>query len=72
MAWLVAKWVKTGARKIAVAFYDALTIGTDYVEQGVVKYEELHKKREIKLLNKLAQKHNYKVASLEECYKFSS
>jgi len=56
--------VKAGARKIAEAFYDALTKGIEYVEHGAIKYQEQEKNREIILLNKLAQKHNYKLASL--------
>jgi len=56
--------VKAGARKIASAFYDALTKGIDYVEQGAIKYQEQQKQREINFLNKLAKKHNYNLASL--------
>jgi len=51
--------IKAGARKIAEAFYDALTKGIDYVEQGAIKYKEQLKQREIGLLNKLAKKHNF-------------
>jgi transposase len=51
--------VKAGARKIASAFYDALTKGMDYVEQGVEKYTEQLKQKELHLLNKLAKKYNY-------------
>jgi hypothetical protein len=54
--------IKAGARKIAEAFYDALTKGTDYVEQGAVKYMEHQKQRELKLLHQLAKKHNCKFA----------
>lgn len=49
--------VKAGARKIAEAFYDALTKGIDYVEQGCEKYLEQVRQNEIRLINKLAKKH---------------
>ena len=51
--------VKAGDRKIAATFYDALTKGMDYVEQGAIKYTELLQQREIRLLNILAIKYNY-------------
>jgi len=54
--------IKAGARKIAEAFYDALTQGIDYVEQGAIKYKEQLQQREIYLLNKLAKKYNYEFA----------
>ena len=53
--------IKAGARKIAEAFYDALTKGIDYVEQGAIKYKEQLKQRELHLLNKLAKKYNYNI-----------
>lgn len=55
--------VKAGARKIAEAFYNLLTQGTQYVEQGVKKYEEKLKQREINHLLHLA--HKYKLQVLE-------
>lgn len=53
--------VKAGARKIAEALYDALTKGIDYVEQGAEKYLEQIKMNEIRLMNKLAARHNFKL-----------
>lgn len=53
--------IKAGARKLAIAYYNALTNGTEYVEQGIRKYEEQIKQREIKALKKLAGKHNFKI-----------
>ena len=50
--------VKAGARKIAEAFYDALTKGVEYVERGAEKYLEQLRDNEIRIINKLAQKHN--------------
>jgi transposase len=45
--------VKAGARKIAIAYYDALTKGMEYVEAGAEKYMEQIKLNEIRLMNKL-------------------
>ena len=57
--------IKAGARKLAVAFFNALTKGTDYVEQGTKKYEEQIKQREKAVLYKLAKKHNMKLIEKE-------
>lgn len=54
--------IKAGARKIAQAYYLALTKGIDYVEQGVEKYLEQQKQREIYMMKKLAKKHSYNIA----------
>lgn len=49
---------KAGARKIAEAYYNVLTKGQEYVEQGVLKYQEFIEKKEIVIIKKLAKKHN--------------
>ncbi|MDR3296683.1 MAG: IS110 family transposase [Prevotellaceae bacterium] len=51
--------IKAGARKIAIAVYNALTRGMDYVEAGAAKYQEQLAKRELYALRKLALKHNF-------------
>ncbi|MGZ5135455.1 MAG: IS110 family RNA-guided transposase [Flavitalea sp.] len=56
---------KAGARKLAEAYYNALTRGTEYVEQGTKKYEEQLKKKEIAVLKRLAQKHNVQILEKE-------
>jgi hypothetical protein len=53
--------IKAGARKLASAYYNALTKGTDYVEQGTKRYEEQIKQREKAALYRLAKKHNLEV-----------
>jgi purine-nucleoside phosphorylase len=53
--------IKAGARKLASAYYDTLTKGSDYVEQGTKKYEEQIVKREKAALKKLAKKYNMQV-----------
>lgn len=53
--------IKAGARKLAVAYYNALTKGIDYVEQGVKKYEEQLKLRQKKTLYKMAKKLNVEI-----------
>jgi transposase len=55
--------VKAGARKIALAYYDALTKGLEYVESGAEKYMEQIKRNEIRLMNKLAAKHNFTICA---------
>jgi transposase len=56
--------IKAGARKIAIAVYNAVTKGLDYVERGTVKYAEQLDLRERRTLQKLATKLNYQ---LVEC-----
>lgn len=53
--------IKAGARKVATAFYNLLTKGPAYVEQGVRKYEQDLKEKEQKYLRKLATKHGMKL-----------
>ena len=55
--------VKAGARKLAEAFYNLLTEGADYVEQGVKRYEEQLQEREQAFLIKLAKKHGLQLLS---------
>jgi len=49
---------KAGGRKLAEAFYNVIMHGVEYVEQGIAKYEQLIKQREVATLKKLAKKHN--------------
>ena len=53
--------IKAGARKLATAYYNSLTRGTDYVEEGIKRYEEQIKQREKAALYRLAKKHNLEV-----------
>lgn len=53
--------IKAGARKIASAYYNMIVKGKEYVEQGIIKYEEKLKTRELKVLALLAKKHNLKL-----------
>jgi transposase len=50
--------IKAGARKIASAYYNIITKGQEYVENGVKQYEAKLKDREIRLISTLASKHN--------------
>lgn len=52
---------KAGARKIAEAFYYTLLKGVEYIEQGVGKYKEKLEANELKIIRKLAQKHNFQL-----------
>ena len=58
--------IKAGARKLAMAFFNALTKGTDYVEQGTKKYEDQIKQREKAALYRLAKKHNMQLIEKQE------
>jgi transposase len=53
--------IKAGARKIATAYYNIITKGKDYVENGIQKYEAMINARELHLLNFLATKHNFQL-----------
>lgn len=57
--------IKAGARKLAEAYYNAIRKGIDYVEQGVKKYEEQLKLREVSILNRLAKKHKMQLVEIQ-------
>lgn len=57
---------KAGARKVAEAYYNILTKGVAYVEQGIKQYEEQLKQREIGLLKKLAKKHQVQIVEKQQ------
>lgn len=57
---------KAGARKIAEAYYNILTKGVAYVEQGIKQYEEQLKQREMAILKKLAKKHQVQIVEKQE------
>lgn len=56
--------IKAGARKLAEAFYNLLTKGAEYVEQGTRRYEEQIKQKEKLHLERLAKKHNMQLTSI--------
>jgi transposase len=58
--------VKAGARKLACAFYNLHTKGVEYVEQGLVKYNDQLKTWEQSMLEKLAAKHNLKLVPMPD------
>jgi transposase len=51
--------VKAAAYKVAKLIYLVLTQGWEYVEQGIAKYEKRVREMELKVLSKLAKKHNF-------------
>lgn len=55
--------IKAGARKLACAYYNCLTKGLEYVEQGNEKYKEQLKQREIQTMKRLAVKYNIEFAN---------
>ena len=48
--------IKALARKLAVLFYNAITKGFDYVEQGVIMYEKQYREQRINFLKKQAER----------------
>ncbi len=50
--------VKATARKIAVLYYRLFAEGLIYVEEGVKKYEEKLREKQMKYLSKMAEKFN--------------
>ena len=58
--------IKAGARKLAEAYYNTITKGRDYVEQGIKKYEDQQKLREMGLLSKLAKKHQLQLVEIQQ------
>ncbi len=58
--------IKAGARKIAIAYYNSITKGTEYVEQGIEKYKAQIQQREISLVHKLAKKHNLQITANQQ------
>ncbi len=57
--------IKAGARKLALAYYNALTLGIDYVEQGTKNYEDQIKRKEKAALYRLAKKHNLELVEIQ-------
>ena len=53
--------IKAGARKIATAYYNIITKGTEYVEEGINRYELKIRNKELRLLSKLAEKHDMRL-----------
>lgn len=56
--------IKAGARKLAEAYYNLITKGIEYIEQGIITYQNKLKEREQKLLMKLAAKHNLSLVAV--------
>jgi transposase len=56
--------IKATARKLGVMFYNLLTKGLDYVEQGVKKYEEQYRTQMTKFLQKKAAEFGYAMVAI--------
>lgn len=57
--------IKAGARKLAEAYYNGITRGMDYVEQGIRNYEQQIKHKEVSILNRLAKKHKLQLIEIQ-------
>ena len=49
--------IKAGARKLAQSYYNLIVKGVEYIENGIETYEAKLKDRELRLLEKLADRH---------------
>jgi transposase len=56
---------KATARKIAVYYYDLMTKGIDFVEEGLQKYEQRYKTQMLRNLNKRAKELGMQLTSVE-------
>lgn len=56
--------IKAIARKIATYYYRVMTKGTAFVEKGIEAYEQKLKERQLKQLQKLANKHNLQLVQV--------
>lgn len=56
---------KATARKIAVYYYDLMTKGIDFVEEGLQKYELRYKTQMLRNLNKRAKELGMQLTSIE-------
>jgi transposase len=56
--------IKATARKLAVMFYNLMTKGLDYVEQGVKEYEEKYRIQMTKFLSKKAAEFGYQMVPI--------
>jgi len=60
--------IKATARKLAIMFYNIMTKGMDFVEEGIKKYEEKYKESIIKSLNRRAAQFNLELVSISDDY----
>jgi transposase len=56
--------IKATARKLAELYYNLFKNGLQYVESGIVKYEQQQKERQLKYLNKKANELNLQLISI--------
>lgn len=56
--------IKAIARKIATYYYRVMSKGTGFVEKGIEQYERQLKERQLKLLQKMALKHNLQLVEI--------
>ena len=57
--------IKATARKLAVMFYNLMTKGLDYVEQGVKQYEEQYRTQMTRFLTKKAAQLGFAIVPLD-------
>ena len=60
--------IKAVARKLAMMFYDVMTKGVHFVEQGIARYEEQYRERYVAYLSKQAKNFGLTVVKLESVH----
>jgi transposase len=58
--------IKAVARKLALLYYRAMTMGMDYVEKGIEAYEKQYQERRLHNLHKQARRLGYELVTLNE------
>ena len=56
--------IKAVARKIAVMYYNIITKGVAYVENGIAAYEKQYQEIQMRLLEKRARQFNLKLTPI--------
>jgi len=56
--------MKATARKLAVTYYNIMTKGVDYVEEGILDYQQKVKQQRIKYLEKQARYFGYSLSQI--------
>ncbi|MBU0561507.1 MAG: IS110 family transposase [Bacteroidetes bacterium] len=57
--------MKATARKLAVTYYNIMTKGIDYVEEGITLYQQKVKEQRVKYLQKQARYFGYSISQIE-------
>ena len=56
--------IKATARKIAVLYYNVMTKGIEFVEKGIMAYQQKVKEQRLKYISKQAKQLGYSLAPM--------